>query len=149
MPSWPSDGTRVGDHPGPTLALWRALLGPSWGQLGAILGVLKGAQAVLTISMTGPQHDFPVLNIDERLWGATWAFLGPSWHHLGASWSFLEASWGRLGAVLGFSWGHLGTLWGTLRHLGVSCALLRPSWRHLRRLKAQIAEKLKKATPPI
>ena len=37
-------------------------------------------------------------------------------------------SWGRLGAILGLSWAILGPSWGHLKHLG---AILGPSWGHL------------------
>ena len=67
-----------------------ALLGPSWGSLGAVLGSL----------------------------GPSWPVLGPSWGLLGSSWGCLGAVLGRLGAVLGLSWGHLGSSWAVLGRLG-------------------------------
>ena len=68
----------------------------------------------------------------------------------------LEASWSRLGAILGPSWGRLGALLGRLGALlgslgailGPLGALLEPSWGYLGRLKTQIGDMLKHATPP-
>ena len=79
--------------------LWsRAVLGPSWGRLGGVLG--RG-----------------------RL-GASWGTLGASWGRLSGVLGCLGASWGvlgNLGVVLGASFGRLRASWGVL---GASWGLL-------------------------
>ena len=74
----------------------------------------------------------------EATWRRLVAVLALSWDPLGLSWAALGPPWALLGALmepLGALLGHLETIWGPLRS-------------HRGRLKAQIAEKLKNATPP-
>ena len=97
---WPNSksacfSTRTGpsslatSHQGQFLGYLGAILGLSWGHLGAILGCLRPSSGYL-----------------GTILGLSWAVLG----HLGLS-------WGYLGAILGLSWavlGHLGLSWGYL-----------------------------------
>ena len=135
-------------------------LGASWGPCG---GLLRASWGPLGGS----------LGASWELLGASWRPLGGSWGFLGASWGLpsqkmvfdcgldatwrrlgvdLGPSWGRLGAVLGSSWRLLGPLGAILEPLGAVLGLLGrllgPSCSHLGRLKTQIAEKPKNATPP-
>ena len=75
--------------------------------------------------------------------------LDATWRRLGVD---LGPSWGRLGPSLGSSWRLLGPLGAILEPLGAVLGLLGrllgPSCSHLGRLKTQIAEKPKNATPP-
>ena len=106
-PSWQALVTHWKiDHHGAQLGVNMSQHGPTWGYLGAILGLICWA----CLDQLGPTW----ANM-----GPTWGQLGPTWGQLGASLAQHGPTWGQLGANLGSTWGQLGPTWGNLGQLGV------------------------------
>ena len=97
------------------------MLGPCWGQLGAILGPSSATLGLLgaKVQSKSKHTDFLLVFNDFE-------------SHLGAIWGNIVAILGHLGAILrlsagqlGQSWGHLGAMMG---HLGAIFGHFGASW---------------------
>ena len=119
-------GPTGGQH-GPT----SAILGPSWGQLGANLTKLD--QLGPTCANLGPT------------WGQLGTNLGPTWGPLGPTWGNMRPTWSQLGVHLGPSRANLDQLGPTrsqLRPARANMSQRGPTWGQLKPIMdAKIIEK--------
>jgi hypothetical protein len=115
------------------LGLPWAILGPNWGNLGAILelswDILKSSKTKFRAVLG---HLGAILDCLGPSWDPTGAILELSWAILELSWAILKSSTTKSRAVLG----HLGLFWAILGpnlcyFLVIWGTSLAPSWCHL------------------
>ena len=132
------------------MGLLGAVLGRSWGHLGAFLAPSCETQGPRNLDFTlffvafAPYRRscsdllliFGELDLSFAIWGHLGAVMGPSLAILGRLGAHLWAMLGRFGAILGHLWAVLGPSWGrsgpSWCHLG---AIFRYSWALLGHLR--------------